>query len=209
MVPRLTLRTRITALTFGVALLAFAFLLADHAAKAPADFNDDTNCRGHVSRGAPDPNDPTTFGVAYKFYCDGPLTGYTILTAPEREVESVETEVFPTDAKGDVIASDSFSCNGTFPGFSVNCVAPPGAGTGGAGHLVGGEFFVNRAICATPRLEPLLYVMYAAVNAKGQAVQSIAGPFDLGRPQGCPKLKKYPPLKIPRDKDTVLTGQEG
>lgn len=209
MLSRLSPRSRLIAFVGPAGALAVALLLFGGVAKAPADFRDDTTCRGHIAKGTPDPNDATTFGVNYRFTCSNPISGYMILTAPERQVQGTETEVFVTDKGGAVVPTDSFSCNGTFPGYGINCVAPSGQGYGANQRIVPGEFFVDSDLCTEPRLDPILYVAYSQVNAKMQAVQSLAGPFDLGRPRGCPKSKFNGKTKIPTSKDPVLSGQEG
>lgn len=211
MLSRLTSRTRIAVALLALATLGFALLLAGNATKAPADFNDNTNCWGKIEKGTPVPDDPSAVPVKYTIQCDGKITGYSLATAPERQVTGVETEVFVTNGTGDVVPTDSFSCNGTFPGYGINCVAPGGGEYRTPGNFIVGEFSVDRALCKEPRLDPILTVAYATVNAKNQAVQSIAGPFDLGQDATCPKpkhFKKHTKRKMPVEQDTVLTGQE-
>jgi len=191
---RLTRRPRLALALLAMATLGFALVFANHATKAPADFNDNTNCWGHIDRGEADPDQPELVPVKYVFQCDGKITGYSIATAPERQVLASETEVFVTDGNGDVVPADSFSCNGTFPGYSVNCVSPGGGDYKFPGNFVAGQFSVDKALCK-----------------EGQAVQSLAGPFDLGHGIKCPKprhYKNHTGLKIPPNQDTVLTGQE-
>ncbi len=67
------------------------------------------------------------------------------------------------------------------PGHAVNCV---GAAKGGYEQITG-QFAIERKICAEPREDPLLTVTYAYLE-KGVITQAISGPFDLGRPVGCP-----------------------
>lgn len=212
MLAQFPLRGRILALTIGLASLAGGALalLAFSSQPATADSTNNMSCRANVTKGDPAPGDPSSVGVKYTFYCDGPLTGYSILTAPEREIQAVETEVFPTNAKGEVIPTDGFFCNGTFPGWGINCVGGAGQGTGGAGHVVTGTFYVDRNICAEPRIDPVLTVTAATANARGQVIQTIAGPFPFGRPRGCGKARKGAARsKIPKETEQVLTGQEG
>lgn len=210
MLFRLISRPRLAFAVLAMATLGFAVLFAGQATKAPADFNDNTSCHGHIARGVADPDQPELVPVQYTFQCDGKITGYSIVTAPERQVQGAETEVFVTDGNGDVVPNDSFSCNGTFPGYGINCVAPAGSDYKTPGNFVSSQFTVDKKLCREPRLDPLLFVAYATVT-KGQAVQSMAGPFDLGHAVSCPKPRHYKthtPLKIPPDQDTVLTGQE-
>jgi hypothetical protein len=62
----------------------------------------------------------------------------------------------------------------------VNCV---GLAKGGY-ETITGQFAIGTKLCAEPRVDPLLTVVYAYVE-KGAVVQAISGPFDLGRPEGC------------------------
>lgn len=217
MLAQLTTRGRALAAGIALAVLLLASLAAWQAGSATGQTApeaagpafDNTTCNGSVKKGEADPTDPDTSAVAYTFYCDNPILGYSIITAPERQVQAVETEVFPVDAKGNAIGSDSFSCNGTFPGWGINCVGPTGGGTNGPGHIVKGVFYVDRDICAEPRIDPVYTVTYATIS-KGQPVMAIAGPFGMGRPRGCGKSRKgHPKPKIPKEKDNVLTGAEG
>ena len=48
-----------------------------------------------------------------------------------------------------------------------------------------GQFSVEKPACTEPRVDALLTVTYAYLE-KGVVTQAISGPFDLGRPKGCP-----------------------
>lgn len=211
MLSRLTSRPR-TALALGaLALAGFVLMFALEATKAPADFNDNTTCWGKIEKGAPDPDDPSAIGIKYTVQCDGKITGYSLATAPERQVTGVETEVFVTNGNGDVVPTDSFSCNGSFPGYGINCVSPPGGDYRTPGNFIVGEFYVDKGRCKEARLDPILTVSYASVDSKNRAVQSLAGPFDLGQAVDCPKprnWKTHTKRKMPAEQDVPLTGQE-
>jgi hypothetical protein len=213
LLSRLTSRPQLFFALAALTLAGFAFLLIGGATRAPADFNDNTTCWGKIEKGTPDPDDPSAVPVKYTIQCDGKITGYSIATAPERQVTGVETEVFVSDAANNVVGSDSFSCNGTFPGYGINCVSPAGGDYKTPGNFIVGQFYVDKALCGNPRLDPILTVAYATGNAKLQGLQSMAGPFDLGHAVDCPKPKsygkgKYTKRKMPVEQDTVLTGQE-
>lgn len=214
MLSRLTLRPKLLIALVALTASGFAAILIADATKAPADFTDNTNCWGKIEKGTPDPDDPTAVAVKYTIQCDGKIGGYSIATAPERQVTGAETEVFVTDAANNVVGTDSFSCNGTFPGYGVNCVAPAGGEYKTPGNFIVGEFYVDKDICKLPsRLDPILTVALATVNSSNKAVQAIAGPFDLGHGIDCPKPKsykraKYTKRKMPVEQDTVLTGEE-
>jgi hypothetical protein len=116
--------------------------------------------------------------VQYTFDCNGAITGYQLQS--QIPVNGVQSPPIVTDAVGDP-QNDTFSCSGEIPGFAVNCV--------GAAKVfydkITGEFAIGTTICAEPRVDPLLTVTYAYVE-KGVVTQAISGPFDLGRPWGCP-----------------------
>ena len=52
-------------------------------------------------------------------------------------------------------------------------------------RTITGQFSIGTKLCKEPRVDPLLTVTYAYLE-KGVITQAIAGPFDLGRPKGCP-----------------------
>jgi hypothetical protein len=180
-------------------LVAGASLLLLLGATKPASADQNPNnadCRGHVEKGAPSPDDPTATQVKYVFACNGPITGYQI--QPQIPAQSMDTEVFALDrTTNQVVATDSFSCQGEIPSFGINCV-----GTyGGNYETVSGQFSIDPKLCAEPRVDPLLTVVYATKNAAGSVVQAMAGPFDLGRPRGCPKSASNGKWRIPPVKE--------
>ena len=77
--------------------------------------------------------------------------------------------------------TDTFSCSGEVPGYAVNCVGAAKTGY----ETITGQFAIGSKLCAEPRVDPLLTVTYAYLE-KGVVTQAISGPFDLGRPNGCP-----------------------
>ncbi|MGZ6642642.1 MAG: hypothetical protein ACXVFN_08680 [Solirubrobacteraceae bacterium] len=184
-----------------VAVAASILLLARSNDQAAADSNPNNyDCRGHVAKGDPSPDDPTATQVRYTFACSGPITGYQI--QPDHAVQSIDTEVFATDRQTkQVVPTDSFSCNGTFPGYGVNCVGS----YQGNYENVEGQFSIDEKLCDEPRVDPLLTVMYAYKDAKGNVVQAISGPFDLGRPHGCPNSARGGKTRIPQFTDEPAT----
>jgi hypothetical protein len=180
-------------LVAGASLL----LLLNGAKPATADQNpNNTDCRGHVEKGEPSPDDPTATQVKYVFACSGPITGYQI--QPQVPGQSIDTEVFALDAATkQVVPTDSFSCQGIIPSYGINCVGV----YGGKYEVVSGQFSIDPKLCAEPRVDPLLTVMYASKSATGAVTQAIAGPFDLGRPQGCPKSAGNGKWRIPKETD--------
>jgi hypothetical protein len=175
---------------------ALLLLLLSSPRPASADQNaNNTDCRGHVEKGEPSPDDPTATQVKYVFACSGPITGYQI--QPQIPAQSIDTEVFALDAATkQVVATDSFSCQGIIPSYGINCV-----GTyNGNYEIVSGQFSIDPKLCAEPRVDPLLTVVYATRTATG-VTQAMAGPFDLGRPRGCPKSKGNGKWRIPQEKE--------
>jgi hypothetical protein len=180
-------------LVAGASLL----LLLNGTRPASADQNpNNTDCRGHVQKGEASPDDPTATQVKYVFACSGPITGYQI--QPQIPAQSIDTEVFALDAATkQVVPTDSFSCQGIIPSYGINCT-----GTyAGNYEIVSGQFSIDPKLCAEPRVDPLLTVVYATKNAAGNVVQAIAGPFDLGRPRGCPKSAGNGKWRIPQEKE--------
>ena len=130
------------------------------------------------------------------FACSGPITGYQI--QPQIPAQSIDTEVFALDrATKQVVATDSFSCSGIIPSYGINCVGV----YGGNYEIVSGQFSIDPKLCAEPRVDPLLTVVYATATATGAVTQAIAGPFDLGRPHGCPKSSRNGKWRIPKEKE--------
>jgi hypothetical protein len=194
-----SLRRKLVLVALAALLLAGAslLLLMKDTSTASADQNaNNTDCRGHVEKGAPSPDDPTATQVKYVFACSGPITGYQI--QPQVPAQSLDTEVFALDRTTKaVVPTDSFSCQGIIPSYGINCV-----GTyGGDYRIVSGQFSIDPKLCDEPRVDPLLTVVYATKNAAGAVVQAIAGPFDLGRPRGCPKSGQNGKWRIPQEKE--------
>src|SRR5258705_3990347 len=180
-----SLRRKAPVVALGVLLGAGAsmLLLLNGTKPASADQNaNNTDCRGHVEKGAPSPDDPTATQVKYVFACSGPITGYQI--QPQVPAQSLDTEVFALDrTTKQVVPTDSFSCQGEIPSYGINCVGV----YGGNYEIVEGQFSIDPKLCDEPRVDPLLTVVYASKNASGAVVQAMAAPIDLSRPRGCPK----------------------
>ena len=196
------LRSRLgIALVVLAAAIAAAVMLNHSAPTSVADQNpNNTLCKGHINKGKADPDDPDSGVVEYTFACSQPITGYSVL--PDKAATAFETEVFGTDpATKEVLATDAFSCNGEQPGWGVNCT---GANVGNW-HPITSTFTIDGDVCAEPRVDPLLVVTFANV-ASGKAAQYIAGPFDLGRPRGCPKSARGGKTRIPADTTESTTG---
>jgi hypothetical protein len=135
-------------------------------------------CNGHIGAGKAEPGAEET-PVQYTFVCNGQITGYQIQT--QLPVTGIEGSPLVTNYAG-TPEKDTFACSGAFPGYAVNCV---GASTTESYEKVTGQFEIGWKLCTEPRVDPLLTVTYAYLE-KGVITQAISGPFDLGRPLGCP-----------------------
>lgn len=168
---------------------------SEDAAADPVPAN--TICKGHLAKGEPEADDPEATQVQYTFACSGPITGYQI--QPDHAVQSMDTEIFATDrTTKEVVGTDALNCNGDIPGFGVNCVGI----YGGQWRVVTGRFAIEGELCAEPRVDALLTVVIATKDARNTVSQAIAGPFELGRPRGCPRTKFSGKTRIPTSEDT-------
>ena len=139
--------------------------------------------------------------VQYEFFCNGPITGYEL----QAQIPLTGTEASPlvTGVQAGNALTDTFSCSAEFPGYATNCVGLTHAGY----ERITGQFAIGTKICVEPRVDPLLTVTYAYLE-KGVITQAISGPFDLGRPAGCPadafsgstRLNPKPPVIIHKKK---------
>ncbi len=161
----------------------FALLLAIPAIGQAEESNPNNyNCIGNLAKGTPEPGNEAQ-QVAYSFYCNGPVTGYQLQTqvAIESAPEPPTINTVEAGLKLGPQLKDVFSCGGELPGYAVNCVG----GTKAGYEMVSGQFGIEKKLCAEPRVDALLTVTYAFLE-KGVVTQAISGPFDLGRPKGCP-----------------------
>jgi hypothetical protein len=181
-------------LTLARPLLIAVFALAVWAPLAGASANPNNyDCGGHIEAGQPQPGDDST-QVQYVFACGGPITGYQI--QPQISDTGFSTDVSVFDQQKNPVTTDSFTCNGDFPGWGFNCI---GKYTGTTYANIVGTFSIDGKLCDEPRVDPLLTVVYATADAKGVVTQAISGPYDLGRPRGCPKSALGGKTRIPSD----------
>jgi len=141
------------------------------------------NCIGHISAGEAELGNSEQ-QVRYTFYCDGPITGYSLES--NIPLSGYGPQPIVANDKPEVL-SDTFSCGGELPGWADNCVGATKLGW----ENITGQFSIGAPICAEPRVDPLLTVTDIYLE-KGVPTQAISGPFDLGRPLHCPKSKTYP-----------------
>lgn len=169
-------RLALAAATFG---LLTAFALPGSASAA------NLTCRGHAKPGTvtEDAENP----LQYTFACTGRVLGYTVVS--DRELDFFDAEVGVKDpASGALVPTDSFGCEGDFPGFGFNCV-----GVYGTNRIIEGTTSLSgQKPCAEPRPHLRVVVVAETVDPvtnvpKKSSIGTMAGPFDLGRPRGCPK----------------------
>ncbi len=156
-----------------------ALLLATPAIGHAEESNPNNyNCIGSIAAGQPEEGSEEQ-QVQYAFYCDGPITGYQLQA--QIPVTGIQGQpVASSNATGKPLA-ETFSCSGEAPGYALNCVGLAKQGY----ETITGQFAIGTKLCKEPRVDPLLTVTYAYLE-KGVVTQAISGPFDLGRPKGCP-----------------------
>jgi len=162
----------------AASLGAVALLLATPAISHAEEANPNNySCLGKISAGKAEAGSNEQ-QVKYAFYCNGPITGYQLQA--QIPVTGIQSPPLVTNPLGAPL-TDSFSCSGEVPGYALNCV---GLAKGGY-ETIAGQFAISSKLCAEPRVDPLLTVTYAYLE-KGVVTQAISGPFDIGRPVGCP-----------------------
>jgi hypothetical protein len=174
--------------TWWLALIvgcSLALLLATPAISRAEESNPNNySCLGATAPGTAEVGSDEQ-QVKYVFYCNGPITGYQLQAQiPLTGVQSPPLVTATATALGSptgAVLGDSFSCSGEIPGYAVNCVGVAKQGY----ETIAGQFAIGSKLCAEPRVDPLLTVTYAYLE-KGVVTQAISGPFDLGRPNGCP-----------------------
>jgi hypothetical protein len=176
-VPR-SLSRRLLALACALAALVAAISTVAIAQTPPAatpapaadDPADNFSCRGHTAKAADSSVDDPK--LEYTFGCSNKIIGYFLTT--DQDVLGFDADVPVQDAQG--VTSESFACEGLVPAAGFGCFGGYSAG----GRFVKSSFSIPTDPCAVPRVSSRLIVV---LSAKGNT----AGPFDLGRPQGCPK----------------------
>lgn len=189
--------TRWLAAIVGSVALLLAMPALSHAEEAnPNNYT----CRGLIKAGPPEVGSEEQ-QVQYTFFCNGPISGYQVQA--QIPLTGVEAAPLVSSLAAGTPLKDTFSCSGEVPGYAANCVGAAKEGY----ERVTGEFAIGRKLCVEPRVDPLLTVTYA-YSEKGVVTQAISGPFDLGRPEGCPadaysgstRLNPKPPVFIHKKK---------
>ncbi|MGO9488545.1 MAG: hypothetical protein ACLQBB_05910 [Solirubrobacteraceae bacterium] len=186
---------------------SLALLLATPALSHAAESNPNNySCLGSLASGTAEEGSEEQ-QVGYSFYCDGPVTGYQIQAqVPVTGLGSSPlVSALAVGGTAGAPLKDIFSCSGEVPGYALNCVGAAKAGY----ELIAGQFAIGKKLCVEPRVDALLTVTYAYLE-KGVVTQAISGPFDLGRPKGCPpdaysgdtRLNPKPLILLHKKKDT-------
>ncbi len=159
----------------GAVALLFATPALSHAEESnPNNYN----CLGSIAAGTAEEGSEEQ-QVKYSFYCNGPITGYQLQA--QVPLTGIQSPPLVSAIPAGTTLSDTFSCSGEVPGYALNCVGS----AKGAYETISAQFAIGTKLCAEPRVDPLLTVTYAYLE-KGVVTQAISGPFDLGRPKGCP-----------------------
>ena len=141
-------------------------------------------CRGHTQTGTV--SEDFDHPLDYSFGCTGRIVGFMIVT--NHEISGFTNDVEVHDGTGALVPADGFQCEGDIPGEGFGCV-----GSYTTNGLVKGTFDVSeRDACAEPRIDATLVVVAETLDVvtgapKKTSTGSMGGPFDLGRPHGCPK----------------------
>jgi hypothetical protein len=187
-----------------------ALLLATPAISHAEESNPNNyNCLGSIKAGEPEEGSEEQ-QVQYEFYCDGPITGYQLQSQIPMTGIAGAPPVVTSNATSKPLA-ETFSCSGEIPGYALNCVGLAKEGY----ETITGQFAIGKKLCKEPRVDPLLTVTYAYLE-KGVVTQAISGPFDLGRPTGCPpdaysgstRLDPKPPIVKHKKKPTKKSSKK-
>jgi hypothetical protein len=149
----------------GLLAVAVALLALPGAASAAV------SCNGHTERAESEVEGD--FALSYQFGCSDKILGYALTF--DQEIGGFEAEVPVLDGQG-TATNELMSCEGDIPGLGLGCFGGYSAG----GRNIKGTVTLDRDACDEPRYTTYLTVV---TGAKGQT----AGPFKLGRPQGCKK----------------------
>jgi len=182
---------------------AGALLLATPALSNAAEVNpNEYSCLGQITAGQPELGSEEQ-QVQYAFYCNGPITGYQLQT--QIPLTGIQSPPLVSSQQTGAPLTDSFSCSGDIPGYAANCVGATKAGY----ETITGQFAIGTKLCAEPRVDPLLTVVFASLE-KTTVTQAISGPFDLGRPKGCPADSLSGSTRLnPRSPITSHKGKKG
>jgi hypothetical protein len=155
-----------------------ALLLATPAISHAEDNPNNYACLGSLAAGQAEEGSEEQ-QVQYSFYCDGPITGYQL--EAQDPLTGIAGQPTVTSNATSKPLSETFSCSGEVPGYALNCVGLANEGY----QTITGQFAIGTKLCQEPRVDTLLTVTYAYLE-KGVITQAISGPFDIGRPKGCP-----------------------
>jgi hypothetical protein len=122
----------------------------------------------------------TEHQVNLKFYCDQPITSYSVVS--NLEIDSFQPESQVTEpSTGAALAKQGFDCAGPIPGAGFSC--DPSSGSIGA---AGGKYVTDTLTTDTSPCTDTANFWLIVSDATGNT----AGPFESSKPRSCPKPPK-------------------
>jgi hypothetical protein len=164
----------------SLALVALALALALPSAARAAD---DQFCYGGVKPIKPDTERDT--GASYEFSCRAAITGFVLMSTSQLASFDVTADVFNSPGEGGALRGDDRfgECEGELPSYGFRCT---GTYTG-LGRFVRASFDGVESPCARDSAGHVqARYSLVVVNQTGK----VAGPYELGKPKGCPKARK-------------------
>jgi hypothetical protein len=155
-----------------------AGLLPALAAPGTASASNDTSCNGTFRLDKKVPLSENK--VDYRFYCDQPIAGYSVLSNLETDSFEAESQVIEPSTNA-AAGGQGFDCFGPLPGNGFSCNASSGSRGADAGKYVTGSLTTDTSPCVAG-------VNYWIIvsDAKGNTT----GPFEAGKTRNCPPVKK-------------------
>ena len=164
-------------------LLTLVALSASLALPAIGHAADDQFCYGAVKPIKADAERDT--GASYEFSCRSAVSAFALTSTSRFASFDVTADVFDSPGEGGALRGDDRfgECEGDIPGTGFHC----GGTYTGIGRFVKGTFDGVDAPC-TRDARGYVKARYTLIVANKAG--KVAGPFELGKPKGCPKPKK-------------------
>jgi hypothetical protein len=155
----------------GRMALAGLLVLAALLVGAQAAAANSVECGGGVKPDGTGKNN----ALAYKFWCNEPIKGFSIVSS--MSIAEFSTEVIVLDANGPA-AGQQFRCEGSIPGDGFGC-----PGTAAASNFVTGTTATEANRCSSGKNSLRMWVTVV------DSANAPSGPFPL-IVKKCPKVKK-------------------
>jgi hypothetical protein len=192
------------ALPLGI-LAAVAFVVAPSVAGAATPVTPEslTNCSGQLAADSSGASQGEPYLTDYSFYCDTPITGYTV-TVDRAAGDYSNVDNYSPNANvivpgGAISTIESITCEGTAPSNGINCNA-------GAGGFVSPYYAVQGSVdLVAPYCKSLPAKAKPGTLATPQAMVSIVvtdntgaedGPFYLPLATACKKVANTVPAPV-------------